>query len=62
MSVETTTDDRALVLRALKVPRGRYTAARASQLSAVPMRTLHDWASSGVLVPDWVRSSPRGWS
>jgi uncharacterized protein (DUF433 family) len=26
------------------------------------MRTLHDWATSGVLVPDWVRSSPRGWS
>jgi uncharacterized protein (DUF433 family) len=56
------TEDRALVMRALRVPRGRYSAERASQLSAVPARTLHDWATSRVLVPDWMGASPRGWS
>ena len=54
--------DRALVLRALKYPRGRYSAERASQLSSIPARTLHDWATSGSLVPDWVGARPRGWS
>lgn len=55
-------DDRDLVLRALRFPRGRYAADRAAQLSAVPARTLHDWAASGILVPDWMNASPRGWS
>lgn len=54
--------DREIVLEALRRPRGRYSADRASQLSAIPTRTLHDWASSGVLVPDWIKASPRGWS
>ncbi|HXH59107.1 hypothetical protein [Iamia sp.] len=57
-----TADDRALVLRALRYPRGRYSAERAHQLSAVPARTLHDWATAGVLVPDWFAAKPRGWS
>lgn len=57
-----TTADRALVLRALRYPRGRYTAERAHQLSGVPARTLHDWATADVLVPDWLAASPRGWS
>ncbi len=55
-------EDRALVLRALRYPRGRYNAERAHQLSSVPARTLHDWATAGVLVPDWFAASPRGWS
>jgi uncharacterized protein (DUF433 family) len=55
-------EDRALVLRALRYARGRYSAERAQQLSAVPSRTLHDWATSGVLVPDWFAARPRGWS
>lgn len=55
-------DDRDLVLRALRSPRGHYAADRAAQLSAVPSRTLHDWATSGILVPDWMNASPRGWS
>jgi len=55
-------EDRDLVLRALRVPRGRYPAERAAQLSAVPARTLHEWATSGILVPDWMSASPRGWS
>jgi uncharacterized protein (DUF433 family) len=57
-----TSADRALVLRALRYPRGRYSAERAHQLSAVPARTLHDWATAGVLVPDWFAAKPRGWS
>jgi uncharacterized protein (DUF433 family) len=55
-------EDRALVLRALRFPRGRYDAERAHQLSGVPARTLHDWATAGVLVPDWFAAKPRGWS
>jgi uncharacterized protein (DUF433 family) len=55
-------EDRALVLRALRFPRGRYDAERAHQLSGVPARTLHDWATAGVLVPDWFSARPRGWS
>jgi uncharacterized protein (DUF433 family) len=61
-SAALTTADRALVLRALHYPRGRYSAERAHQLSAVPARTLHDWATAGVLVPDWFAAKPRGWS
>lgn len=57
-----TTEDRVLVLRALRYPRGRYSAERAHQLSGVPTRTLHDWATADVLVPDWFAASPRGWS
>lgn len=57
-----THDERALVIRALKHPRGRYSAERAGQLSAIPARTLHDWATAGVLVPDWMNARPRGWS
>lgn len=57
-----TAEDRALVLRALRYPRGRYDAERAHQLSAVPARTLHDWATAGVMVPDWFGGKPRGWS
>jgi hypothetical protein len=61
-STALTTEDRILVLRALRYPRGRYTAERAHQLSGVPTRTLHDWATAEVLVPDWRAASPRGWS
>jgi uncharacterized protein (DUF433 family) len=57
-----TTNERELVLRALRFPRGRYSAERAAQLSAVPARTLHDWATSHTLTPDWMRARPRGWS
>lgn len=57
-----TAEDRVQVLSALRYPRGRYSAERAHQLSAVPARTLHDWATVGVLTPDWCAASPRGWS
>ena len=54
--------DRALIRRALRTPRGRYSAGRASQLSAVPERTLYDWAKTEILVPDWNLATPRAWS
>ena len=57
-----THDDRSLILSALRHPRGRYSAERASQLSGIPARTLHDWATSGAMMPDWIASTPRGWS
>ena len=57
-----TAEERSVVLRALQHPRGRYDADRASQLSGIPARTLHDWATAEVLVPDWIGARPRGWS
>lgn len=60
--IDLTPEERSVVLRALKHPRGRYDAERASQLSGIPARTLHDWATAEVLVPDWVGARPRGWS
>ena len=59
---ELTIEDRALVIRALNSPRGRYGVERAHQLSGIPARTLQDWAKSGVLRPDWFNATPRGWS
>jgi uncharacterized protein (DUF433 family) len=57
-----TDEERTVIMRALKHPRGRYDAERAGQLSGIPARTLYDWATSGTLVPDWVNARPRGWS
>lgn len=57
-----TAEERVLLLRALRFPRGRYSAERAAQLSAVPARTLYDWATSETLTPDWMDGRPRGWS
>lgn len=55
-------EDRYVVLRALRRPRGFYDSKRASQLSGVPRRTISHWARSGLLEPDWNALSPRGWS
>ena len=57
-----TDEERVAVLRALRHPRGRYDAERAGQLSGIPERTLYEWATSEILVPDWVNARPRGWS
>ncbi len=57
-----TDDDRVLIRRALRRPRGHYPAERAGQLSGIPARTLYDWASHDVMVPDWADASPRAWS
>jgi uncharacterized protein (DUF433 family)/DNA-binding transcriptional MerR regulator len=50
------------VLTALRVPRGRYVAERASQLSGIPKSTLYWWARRGVLVPDFANADPMNWS
>lgn len=55
-------EDRYIVLRALRRPRGFYDAKRASQLSGVPRSTINQWARSELLEPDWNSLSPRGWS
>lgn len=47
---------------AFRYPRGRYGVARASQLSGVPTRTLHDWARVGVYKPDFAHARPKSWS
>jgi uncharacterized protein (DUF433 family) len=47
---------------ALRHPRGRYTAERASQLSGVPKSTLYDWRRNAIYVPDFSRMSPTAWS
>lgn len=53
---------RALLLHALRAPRGRYVADRASQLSGVPRSTIYDWARERVLIPDFKNASPTLWS
>ncbi|HLI56698.1 MAG TPA: DUF433 domain-containing protein, partial [Actinomycetota bacterium] len=47
---------------ALRRPRGRYGAERASQLSGIPKSTLYWWARRGALVPDFAGSEPKNWS
>lgn len=60
-SNDLTTEERALLRDALRVPRGRYGADRAAQLSGVPTRTVYHWALTGTLVPDY-DESPKAWS
>lgn len=55
-------DDRQLLVKALRRPRGRYTAQRAAQLAGVPRSTVYDWAREGVVEPDYQRSRPMYWS
>lgn len=57
-----TSDERASIREALRVPRGRYSVERAAQLSGVPQRTLYDWAQNDVLVPDFRGEHPMSWS
>lgn len=42
--------------------RGSYAARRAAALSGVPLRTLHRWAESGLVVPSGLVSGERRWS
>jgi uncharacterized protein (DUF433 family) len=56
-----TMEERAALRDALRVPRGRYGADRAGQLSGVPTRTVYHWAQTGTLVPDY-DESPKAWS
>jgi uncharacterized protein (DUF433 family)/DNA-binding transcriptional MerR regulator len=55
-------EEREQLLHALRVPRGRYTAARAAQLSGVPERTVYHWATQRILVPDFADGRPKHWS
>lgn len=59
----TTTDaEGALLLRALRSPRGKYSAERAGQLSGVPNRTVYEWQARKIWVPDYAKASPMQWS
>ncbi len=55
-------DRRELVLRALRSPRGRYSADRTSQLSGIPRSTVYDWQRAGIYRPDFLYASPMMWS
>jgi uncharacterized protein (DUF433 family) len=57
-----TPDERDLVRRSLRAPRGRYDVTRASQLSGVPRSTVYEWAREGVLPPDYLGAKPKTWS
>ncbi len=60
-SDQLTLEERVLLRDALRVPRGRYGADRAAQLSGVPTRTVYHWAATCTLVPDY-DDSPKAWS
>ena len=62
MPVERSTSERTMIAYALRQPRGRYNAERASQLSGVPKSTMYDWRRDGILVPDFTSASPSMWS
>lgn len=46
----------------IEVDRGIYEADRAAALAGVPMRTLHNWATTGLLVPSISPERVRLWS
>jgi uncharacterized protein (DUF433 family)/DNA-binding transcriptional MerR regulator len=50
------------VREAFRLPRGRYTNERASQIAGVPSRTIYHWAHEDLLVPDFAHETPRMWS
>lgn len=54
--------EREDLLYALEVPRGRYSANRAAQLSGVPERTVYHWARHEVMQPDFDDQNPKSWS
>ncbi len=60
-AAELTAEERLSLRDALRLPRGRYGAERAAQLSGVPTRTVYHWARTGTLVPDY-DDSPKAWS
>ena len=55
-------DRTELVLRALRSPRGRYSAEQTSQLSGIPKSTVYDWQRNEVYRPDFLHASPMAWS
>lgn len=62
MPVDLSESERKTVMYALRHPRGRYVAERASQLSGVPKSTIYDWRREHVYLPDFHAASPVMWS
>lgn len=62
MPVELTEAERKTIAYALRHPRGRYAAERASQLSGVPKSTVYDWRRENVFQPDFTAAKPVMWS
>ena len=62
MPAELSEMQRQELLNAMRHPRGRYSADRASQLSGVPTSTVYDWQRSDIYVPDFGGASPMAWS
>lgn len=62
MPEELSETQRQELLNAMRHPRGRYSADRASQLSGVPTSTMYDWQRNDVYVPDFGGASPMAWS
>lgn len=62
MRAEFTEAERLTVTYALRHPRGRYVAERASQLSGVPKSTIYDWRRERIYRPDFDVASPVVWS
>lgn len=62
MPAELSEKQRQQLLNAMRHPRGRYSADRASQLSGVPTSTVYDWQRNNVYVPDFGGAKPMAWS
>jgi uncharacterized protein (DUF433 family) len=62
MPAELTENQRQELLTAMRHPRGRYSADRASQLSGVATSTVYDWQRNQIYVPDFGGASPMAWS
>jgi uncharacterized protein (DUF433 family) len=62
MPAELSETQRHELLNAMRHPRGRYSAERASQLSGVPASTVYDWQRNDIYVPDFAGATPMAWS
>jgi uncharacterized protein (DUF433 family) len=62
LTEERSQSERKSIAYALRHPRGRYAAERASQLSGVPKSTIYDWRRVNVYEPDFTSASPAMWS
>lgn len=62
MRTELTEVERKSIAYALRHPRGRYAATRASQLSGVPKSTVYDWRREKIFEPDFTTADPAMWS
>jgi uncharacterized protein (DUF433 family) len=60
--VDRSSNEQSMIAYALRHPRGRYNADRASQLSGVPRSTVYDWRRDRILVPDFTVANPTMWS